>query len=429
MGTVLVCHSIERRDNMSGTIDNQTKEILAEAIEGLKAFRQKLHAKREQRLWKKVSVPCDLTDALSLLTKNQLTGIYRNLDLKNLSSLNKPELVLELARLIPLKLEEVLRSLDEGRYSLVKAIAENSGVMADVDISVSHAETLMEYSIVFPGINDNEKILYMPRELVNAFWKIDGPELENTVCRNTEWILLTHGLLYYYGVAGAFFIRDKVEELTEQEIDMLEFMNVISSASEFYEQVFHFEYGYRDHRVFDAIKIHNEHNRRANLHYYPFTKEQLLKAGELDYIDRTPAIDAFLGFLLQHYELSDQEIDEIAMQLINVINMGGSPMDILEYLQSWFEFPSFDFVQELTANIMELHDNTRQWVLKGHTPNELPKEEREHFMPLPTEPFRLEQEDAKVIDLRTRTKVGRNDLCPCGSGKKYKKCCGRKYLD
>ena len=23
------------------------------------------------------------------------------------------------------------------------------------------------------------------------------------------------------------------------------------------------------------------------------------------------------------------------------------------------------------------------------------------------------------------TKVGRNDLCPCGSGKKYKNCCGK----
>ena len=22
-------------------------------------------------------------------------------------------------------------------------------------------------------------------------------------------------------------------------------------------------------------------------------------------------------------------------------------------------------------------------------------------------------------------KVGRNDLCPCGSGKKYKQCCGK----
>ncbi|MCA8990302.1 MAG: SEC-C domain-containing protein, partial [Planctomycetaceae bacterium] len=23
-------------------------------------------------------------------------------------------------------------------------------------------------------------------------------------------------------------------------------------------------------------------------------------------------------------------------------------------------------------------------------------------------------------------KIGRNEACPCGSGKKYKKCCGRK---
>jgi uncharacterized protein YecA (UPF0149 family) len=25
---------------------------------------------------------------------------------------------------------------------------------------------------------------------------------------------------------------------------------------------------------------------------------------------------------------------------------------------------------------------------------------------------------------RDHPKVGRNELCPCGSGKKYKKCCG-----
>ncbi|MFC2021620.1 SEC-C metal-binding domain-containing protein [Chloroflexota bacterium] len=26
--------------------------------------------------------------------------------------------------------------------------------------------------------------------------------------------------------------------------------------------------------------------------------------------------------------------------------------------------------------------------------------------------------------MNNRQKVGRNDPCPCGSGKKYKKCCG-----
>ena len=30
----------------------------------------------------------------------------------------------------------------------------------------------------------------------------------------------------------------------------------------------------------------------------------------------------------------------------------------------------------------------------------------------------------KVVVVRKAEKVGRNDLCPCGSGKKYKKCCG-----
>ncbi|MCX6383069.1 MAG: SEC-C metal-binding domain-containing protein [Actinobacteria bacterium] len=29
-----------------------------------------------------------------------------------------------------------------------------------------------------------------------------------------------------------------------------------------------------------------------------------------------------------------------------------------------------------------------------------------------------------LIGIKIIPKVGRNDLCPCGSGKKYKKCCG-----
>jgi len=31
----------------------------------------------------------------------------------------------------------------------------------------------------------------------------------------------------------------------------------------------------------------------------------------------------------------------------------------------------------------------------------------------------------KAKPVRTGPKVGRNDPCPCGSGKKYKQCCGR----
>ena len=38
--------------------------------------------------------------------------------------------------------------------------------------------------------------------------------------------------------------------------------------------------------------------------------------------------------------------------------------------------------------------------------------------------FFIEQRDSRTIV--KGDKVGRNDPCPCGSGKKYKKCCGAK---
>jgi preprotein translocase subunit SecA len=37
----------------------------------------------------------------------------------------------------------------------------------------------------------------------------------------------------------------------------------------------------------------------------------------------------------------------------------------------------------------------------------------------------VEEFDDKPF-VRNDAKVGRNDLCPCGSGKKYKQCCGKK---
>ena len=39
------------------------------------------------------------------------------------------------------------------------------------------------------------------------------------------------------------------------------------------------------------------------------------------------------------------------------------------------------------------------------------------------EQIKKEYKDSKTV--RNSEKIGRNDPCPCGSGKKYKKCCGK----
>lgn len=410
---------------MDEKIDKKTEAALMNALQNAKAYSQQLRDKKEKLLWKKVSIPCSLYEAINVLTKDEMDTIRKKYDFKNLSALKKADLATELARLIPLKFKQVIYTLDQSRYDFIKIIMKNLGVIPDVGISASNAEAFMGFSIIFPGLYENEKILFIPGELINIFSQIDDSELLNIVQRNTEWIQLTHGLLHYYGVVEVWLIKQRIETLTGQKIDFPEFMNVMSFASDFYGQVRCTFYGYQDDRVFDAKKIVEEHRMRPGVDYYPFTKKQLLKAGDPGYVDKTPEMNSFINFLLKYYKLSDRETNEIALQITNMINADSKPTLIIQYLQSWMEFPSFEFVQQLTAKIMELYNNTRQWVLKGHTPNELFQEEKKYLKPLPAESFKISQPNSKVIDLATRIKIGRNDPCPCGSGKKYKKCCGK----
>lgn len=40
---------------------------------------------------------------------------------------------------------------------------------------------------------------------------------------------------------------------------------------------------------------------------------------------------------------------------------------------------------------------------------------------------KLYKEQKESTTIRKGKKIGRNDPCPCGSGKKYKQCCGKKH--
>lgn len=56
--------------------------------------------------------------------------------------------------------------------------------------------------------------------------------------------------------------------------------------------------------------------------------------------------------------------------------------------------------------------------LKKHTENSLFRKEEGKW-------YFVEGTEVKNADIKT-TKIGRNDACYCGSGKKFKKCCAKK---
>lgn len=99
----------------------------------------------------------------------------------------------------------------------------------------------------------------------------------------------------------------------------------------------------------------------------------------------------------------------------------GALPDIFRYIQEADPKLTADQFNFLLDMIGELSSKTRKWALKGH----------KHCDVKGTVAVRMPQvqekapETVHVEPVRVAPKVGRNDPCPCGSGKKYKKCCGK----
>ncbi len=79
-----------------------------------------------------------------------------------------------------------------------------------------------------------------------------------------------------------------------------------------------------------------------------------------------------------------------------------------------YQIEGYDMFNELINSIKE---DTVRYVLNARVGNVI---EREQV----AEPVTTNHEDTIKKPVVKEDKIGRNDLCPCGSGKKYKKCCG-----
>ena len=79
--------------------------------------------------------------------------------------------------------------------------------------------------------------------------------------------------------------------------------------------------------------------------------------------------------------------------------------------------------------IITIRDDTVRGIISA-VPKERPMQRVQVVKPTEEGFMRFgQQKERKQVKqtqqpVRAEQKVGRNELCPCGSGKKYKKCCG-----
>ncbi|MBL4953474.1 SEC-C domain-containing protein [Neobacillus sp. YIM B02564] len=359
-----------------------------------------------------------LKEGLSTLKMADLQDIRKKQQIKNISSLKKAELIEYLAEAIPFLLRIIISGFDERRLFLIKNIIANNGVISAKNVEIEEMEYFHKTGFMFTGFRNGDPIVMIPLELLPSLGEIvqDETILAN-VLRNTEWIKITRGLLYYYGTVPHDKLVDLVEKYMPIRPDYLAFNYAIFDAMEYYQEIYIDRYGYSYWEVLDPLVVLEEQASRKNLDYYPFTKKQLLEAGETDFVEHPKGYSQLVSLFTQEYRMPKQEATELVEDFVIHVKLGHQPSQLLQYLQTQLTFESLEAVQRLMDALVLLMNNTRQWYLKGYTSEELFKQEKNALRLLPNK-------KREVISFQTGQKVGRNDPCPCGSGKKFKKCCG-----
>jgi len=84
-------------------------------------------------------------------------------------------------------------------------------------------------------------------------------------------------------------------------------------------------------------------------------------------------------------------------------------------LEAYEEDSEVELKIDFEKLLFNMHDAKAEWLYNlPQWEKVLPAEKREEI--------HKEWKQSKIV--RNDSKVGRNEPCPCGSGKKYKKCCG-----
>jgi preprotein translocase subunit SecA len=82
-----------------------------------------------------------------------------------------------------------------------------------------------------------------------------------------------------------------------------------------------------------------------------------------------------------------------------------------------YQFEGFEMFQEMIESIQE---EVATYIMKAHVETNLQREAVAEGQAVDPSGEALPKKPVKAIE-----RVGRNDPCPCGSGKKYKQCHGQ----
>lgn len=397
---------------------------------------------------------------LRMYDKESLLNYARDLEIKRTSGLKKDELAEKIANelLMPTVMRRRIAVLSpECRILLERAMRE-----AFIPTPEEMDDALCLHESDYAFLNKREQ-LDVPVDVKIAYEKINTPEFRK-YARKMSWLsqCLNFGEAFY-GVFDKDVLRKiynvrKGYHISEEQLEKMcnEFPDDMTEC--------HMEEGQRfivaEYLAYDD-RYKNLLDIQAGKDFYIPNAQEVLDYARNLYLSQEPAYQNFREFLQHEIGMTYDEADAEALETWDKIQFDIDFTEIVQYIIDVYEdLLDGTKIEKIIQLLQEVNNNTRMRIHRGHTPNEMMRKgmEEDRFSQKPivvpgsTEaanllksaseelkemgvcvdfdsnavivPNNFSQNNVSGQAANSIKKIYPNDSCPCGSGKKFKKCCG-----
>lgn len=369
---------------------------------------------RKKALYRhKMPAKNDLQSMLEAMTRAELDDIRYNLNISGASSLKKAELVQKLMPEIINFARLWLPSILLEEYECFQHLILEKGQSAKLRDDDVRLDYLRGLGFLSCAKVEDQLVWYMPEEIRAEFKKLDSPNFEALATMNTEITRLTAGALFYYGYMNYeelyTMVAGHLEADQRENLSFKDFVGVMLNASCWTNTIVALPQGVKYYTLIDESALEDEQRKHSNLDFAKFTYAQLFEAGADNHIDATMEYKDLAQFFMKEHGCDVLKAADITGEIFILLQNGGNLQEAAEYLEQMGMMDDERKMKAVVPLLIAYNNETHLWPLKGHTPSEL---------------F-AKSGMGKVIPFAEvhRQKAGRNDPCPCGSGKKYKNCC------
>lgn len=359
-----------------------------------------------------------LREALELYSLAKLRRMAKSFGMPGCTKKSKPELAAAIADevLQAERLEEILYIEDEEVFEIFldlmkvndKEVPFSSILNLEFLTLAGYVQCFLSGGTIYTVVPEEIKALYS--ELVQAGY----PE------RRKRARLLNGYAMAAVSLYGAIKQQDLVDIFNMQNEDKTDIDEMFSCLIRFVA-VSH-GYCFYDEYIVDDSFAENDFEdffefvdvAASKPRYLP-EKEEFLRYADYDYYEQTPQTLALKNYIGKVFPMCRKDpllADDLVDEIVYLGRDGGDLLGLMDLLKSYdLRLKNEKQMKQFFSLVFDVQNNVRLWINNGHTLQEL----------LPYEKAGL---NSLSPGMGKTGKPGRNDPCPCGSGKKYKKCCG-----